>query len=642
MGMRRNRAETEKVKLTKDKLLKAARIFKYVRPYRWSFFGGLALLTISSLLFMLFPGAAGEMANVANGSEPKFDLTLQQFGLFFLILLIVQGVFSYLRTILFANVSEKGMADVRKALYARLITQDVPFFETRRVGELTSRITSDVEKLQTAFSITLAEFIRQLVTLVSGIAIIAWLTPKLSYIMLLTFPVVVIIAMVFGRYIRRLSKKRQDELASTNVIVEETLQSFSVVKSFTNEWYELIRYSKSVDEVVATSLKFARTRGLFFIFIITVLFGAIFFILWRGALLVDSGEMQVGDLFSFILYTAFIGGAIGGLGNLYTELTGAVGATERIQEILDRMGEVEPIQSKLEPHERLEGNIEYRNVEFSYPTRKDVQVLRGISFSIRSGEKVALVGASGAGKSTIMQLLLQLYKVDNGDILVDGQSIYNYDLLKYRQKMAIVPQEVLLFGGTIRENILYGKPDATEDEIIEAAKQANAWDFIQSFPDDLDTIVGERGVKLSGGQRQRIAIARAILKDPAILLLDEATSSLDAESEKLVQEALYRLMEGRTSIVIAHRLATIRDVDRIYVLENGQIVEQGSHQELSLIEDGAYNTLAKLQFEAIRKRICSTSELLSELSLRSFCTLSNFSILIEPFTCKLSPFGPSS
>ena len=603
MSMRRRGSdvEAEKVKLTRERIFKAARIFQYIRPYRVSFILGLTLLTLSSLLFMVFPGAAGEMANVANG-KAKLGISLQQFGWILLVLLIVQGGFSYLRTILFANVSEKGMADVRKALYRQLITQDLPFFEQRRVGELTSRITSDVEKLQTAFSVTLAEFIRQIVTLIAGVAIIAWLTPHLSYIMLLTFPVVVVIAMVFGRYIRRISKKRQDELANTNVIVEETLQSFTVVKSFTNEWYEARRYGNSIDKVVQISLKFARTRGLFFIFIITVLFGAIFFILWQGAMLVARGEMEVGDLFSFILYTAFIGGAIGGLGSLYAELISALGATERIQEILDRPGEVEALSTKLSPEEHFQGDIEYRDVHFSYPTRKDVEVLKGIDLTIQSGQKVALVGASGAGKSTIVQLLLQFYKVDSGDIIIDGKSVYEYDLLKYRQNIAIVPQEVLLFGGTIRENILYGKPDATEDEVIEAAQQANSWDFIRSFPEGLETIVGERGVKLSGGQRQRIAIARAILKDPAILILDEATSSLDAESERLVQEALNRLMENRTSIIIAHRLATIRDVDCIYVLENGQIIEQGTHETLSMLEDGVYNALAKLQFEAVSER----------------------------------------
>jgi ATP-binding cassette subfamily B protein len=408
---------------------------------------------------------------------------------------------------------------------------------------------------------------------------------------------VVIVAFVFGRYIRKISRKRQDSLAETNTIVEETFQSFSVVKSFANEWLEAIRYGKSVDKVVKISLRFARLRGLFFIFIITILFGAIFFILWQGAKMVESGEIPVGDLFSFILYTGIIGGAIGGLGNLYTALTSAMGATERVQDILNRKTEVDVEKTELLPEERFDGAITYRGVEFAYPSRKDVEVLKGIDMHIQAGQKVALVGGSGAGKSTIIQLLLQFYQVDKGQILVDGKDIYDYDLSKYRLNIATVPQEVILFGGTIRENILYGKPGATEEEIIRAARQANAWNFIQSFPDGLDTIVGDRGIKLSGGQRQRVAIARAILRDPAILLLDEATSSLDAESEKLVQEALDNLMEGRTAIIIAHRLATIRNVDCIYVIDEGVIVEQGTHEELSMMEDGLYNALAKLQFE---------------------------------------------
>ncbi|MDX1667337.1 MAG: ABC transporter transmembrane domain-containing protein, partial [Saprospiraceae bacterium] len=535
--------EKGRVKINWERLRKTSRIFHFIRPYKWSFIFGMILLSASSLLFMVFPGAAGEMANTANG-EPKFDFTLRQYGLFFLVLLFFQGSFSYLRTVLFAQVSERGMADVRKALYQRLISQEVAFFEKRRVGELTSRITADVEQLQNAFSITLAEFIRQIVILISGVLIIAWITPQLSLIMLLTFPVVVVVALFFGRYIRRIAKKRQDELANTNVIVEETLQSFSVVKSFTNEWLEAMRYGKSVDEVVGISLRYARIRGLFFIFIITVLFGAIFFILWQGALMVQSGDMQVGDLFSFILYTGIIGGAIGGLGNLYTSLSGAVGATERILEILNQKGEVELKEVKLRPEDRFKGRIRYEDVHFSYPTRKDVTVLKGIDLQIEPGQKVALVGSSGSGKSTIVQLLLRFYRLDAGRITVDGEDIRGYDLLKYRQNVAIVPQEVLLFGGSIRENIAYGKPGASESEIVEAARQANAMDFIDSFPDGLDTLVGERGIKLSGGQRQRIAIARAILKDPAILLLDEATSSLDAESEKYVQEALNTLMEG--------------------------------------------------------------------------------------------------
>ncbi len=598
MGMRRreNPGDKEKVKLNKKVLSNSARIFRFIRPYRFSFLLGMLLLSASSLVFMVFPGAAGEMANAAVGKS-RFSFTLPQYGLFFLVLLLIQGLFSFFRTILFARVSEKGMSDVRKALFNTLITQDVAFFEKKRVGELTSRITTDVEQLQNAFSITLAEFIRQIVILLAGIAIIAFLTPSLSRIMLLTIPVVMILALVFGRYIRRVSRERQDHLADANIVVEETLQSFSVVKSFTNEWFEALRYGKSVDEVVRISLRFARIRGLFFIFIITILFGAIFFILWQGAFMVQSGEIEVGDLFSFILYTGIIGGAIGGLGNLYTALTGAIGATERILELLDLGPEVPLKEVKLLPEDRLSGRISYRDVRFRYPTRPDIEVLRGIDLAIEPGEKVALVGPSGAGKSTIVQLLLQFYRVEEGVIEVDGKPVGAYDLLKYRKNIGIVPQEVLLFGGTIRENILYGNPEATESEIMEAARKANAWEFIRDFPEQLDTVVGERGVKLSGGQRQRVAIARAILKDPAILLLDEATSSLDAESEKLVQEALDSLMEGRTSIIIAHRLSTIRNVDRIYVLDHGKIVEQGTHAELSIIPDGVYNHLSRLQFE---------------------------------------------
>ncbi|MDH3243017.1 MAG: ABC transporter ATP-binding protein/permease [Saprospiraceae bacterium] len=587
----------ERPKIKWSTLQEVTRIFRYIRPYRMYFFIGLTLLCLSSMIFMIFPGAAGEMANAANGTS-RFDFSVSQYGLLFLVILVVQGVFSYLRTICFAIVSEKGMADVRQALYNKLISQPVQFFEERRIGEITSRITADVEQLQGAFSITLAEFLRQIVILVVGVGILAWLAPRLSLIMLVSFPVIVIIAIIFGRYIKKLSRKRQDHLASTNTIVEETLQSFAAVKAFTNEWYESIRYGKSVQEIVKISLSFARIRGLFFIFIITILFGGIFFVLWQGALFVEKGEMQVGDLFSFIIYTGLIGGAIASIGSLYTSLSGALGATERILEILDRDSEVE-MREKGNNDLRLKGDIRFENVSFSYPTRPELKVLRDVSFSVSAGQKIALVGASGSGKSTIAKLLMHFYEVNSGNLLIDDRSIEEYDVTSLRTNMAVVPQEVILFGGTIRENILYGKHNATEEEVIEAAHQANAWEFIKTFPDKLETVVGERGIKLSGGQRQRIAVARAILRNPRILILDEATSSLDAEAERLVQEALHVLMEGRTSVIIAHRLSTIRDVDCIYVLQNGRIVEQGTHEELSVMENGAYSLLAKLQFESI-------------------------------------------
>lgn len=589
----------KKTKLTKENLKEAVKIFTYIRPYKWYFAAAMILLVLGSLIFMLLMGLPGEMANIATG-KPKFNLGLdvKDFWWVFLIFLVLQGVLSYFRTYFFAIVSERGMSDLRKDLYDKIISQPVYFFEERRVGELSSRITADVEQLQSVFSITLAEFLRQIVIMVAGLAIVAFWTPKLSLIMLLTFPAIVILAMVFGRYIRKLSKKRQDQLAATNTIVDETFQSFSVVKAFANEWYESVRYGKSVDKIVSISLSFAKVRGVFFMFIITILMGGIFFILWRGALMVQSGDMEAGDLFSFIIYTGILGGAIASFGNLYTSIASAVGATERILEILGQPSEIDIRDANAGVYEgnNVVGEIAYRNVAFSYPTRKDIQVLKGINISVSPGQKIALVGQSGSGKSTIVQLLLKFYELDGGSIYVGEKNIKDINTTQLRQSIGIVPQEVMLFGGTIRENILYGNPKASDAELTEATIKSNCHEFIKGFPEGLETVVGERGIKLSGGQRQRIAIARAILKDPSILILDEATSSLDAESERVVQEALDELMKGRTSIIIAHRLATIREVDKIYVLDDGKIIESGTHQELTQDENGAYNNLAKLQF----------------------------------------------
>ncbi len=600
--MRNGRASApkseERTPLTREKLRQSLLVFRYLLPYKWAFISGMFFLAAGSLLFLGIMKVPGELFNVIAGKS-EYGASLNQLFLFLLVLLAIQSVFSYLRVQLFALVSEKSMALLRTDLYQKLITLGIPFLESRRVGELTSRISTDVTQVQNVFSITLAEFLRQIIILVGGIAIIVITMPKLALTMLATFPVIVILAMYFGRHIRKLMKDRQDQLAQTNVVVEETMQSIQTVKAYTNEWFEINRYGLSLKEAVRLSLKGAHLRGLFAAFIIFVMFGALFFIMWRAALMVQSGQMLEGELVDFVVFTGIIGGAIASIGSFYTEIVSAIGATERIQEILKEDSEVEITPPSYQQLPRLSGEIDYENVHFAYPSRSDMPVLKGIDLHINPGEKVALVGASGAGKSTIVQLLLRFYQAQSGTIRMDGQDILSYPLTHYRRNIAIVPQEVLLFGGTIRENILYGKPDATEAEIMEASKKANAWDFIRSFPDGFETLVGERGIKLSGGQRQRIAIARAILKDPAVLLLDEATSSLDAESEKAVQDALNKLMKGRTSIIIAHRLATIRDVDCIYVIDGGQIVEKGTHDELSSIEDGAYNALAKLQFDIL-------------------------------------------
>nr|HPK10795.1 ATP-binding cassette domain-containing protein [Saprospiraceae bacterium] len=373
-------------------------------------------------------------------------------------------------------------------------------------------------------------------------------------------------------------------------------QSFAVVKAFANEWYESIRYADSVKKIVDISLRFAKIRGLFFMFILTILMGGIFFVLWNGAVLLQEGKIEAGDLFSFIIYTGILGGAIASFGSLYTELTRAVGATERIQQILESDTEIDLENYKSQLVQVLKGKIDFDSVSFRYPSRPDVEVLKNVNMHIAAGSKVAIVGQSGAGKSTLMQLLMRFYIPTSGKITIDNEDIQSIDLMSLRKNIGIVPQEVLLFGGTIRENIGYGDPGADEEQILDAAEKSNCMEFISQFPEGLDTIVGERGVKLSGGQRQRIAIARAILKDPSILLLDEATSSLDAESEKIVQDALEKLMENRTSIIIAHRLATVKDVDQIFVLESGKIVEVGTHDELTKNE-GVYNKLARLQFE---------------------------------------------
>lgn len=591
--------EDKNRKMNGESLREALKIFEFVSPYRWSLIGGLVLLFVSSMVFMLFPFLIGKMMDIASG-KGFYELSLNDIFWLMFAVLLAQGVVSYFRVLLFARLSEKGIADLRVALYEKLVTLPITFYEKNRVGELMSRLTADVERLYNAFSITIAEFLRQILLLLAGLIFLGTQTPQLALIMLLTFPVAVILGMFFGRWIRNLSKERQQSLADTNVILNETMQSISVVKGFSNELFETIRYGKSNDKMVKIALKFAQGRAVFATFIVTILFGALIFVIYEGAVLIQEDKMTSGDLVMFTFVTAIIGGSIAGLGNFYTELLGAMGATERIREILAMESEVDAHDPILnQEFKRLNGNIEYENVYFNYPTREDIEVMKGISFQIKAGQKVALVGPSGSGKSTIMQLLLRFYKIKSGDIKVDGKSVFDYNISAFRKNFAIVPQEVILFGGTIRENISYGKPEATEEEIIEAAKQSNSWEFIKNFPDQLDTVVGDRGIKLSGGQRQRVAIARGILKDPSILLLDEATSSLDAESEKVVQDALNKLMEGRTSIIIAHRLATVRDVDCIYVIDGGKIIEQGTHEELFAIENGAYAGLAKLQFEAI-------------------------------------------
>lgn len=589
--------DAPKGKLNKESLQQGMAVFKYIKPYRWKFFIGMVLLVVTSLIFMVFPYLIGLMIDIAEGKS-ELDVSLNDVGLGLVAILLVQGVISYVRVLLFAEVSEKGIADIRTAVYKKMVSLPITFFEENKTGDLISRITADVERLYNTLSITLAELLRQVIIIIIGIGFLAWTTPRLSLVMLVTIPVVVGGAMVFGKYIRKLSKERQDSLAASNSFLSEALLGMQVIKAFTSEIFEVKRYGNSIDNVVKVALNYARSRAVFVVFIITIMFGGLFFVIWQGATMLQDGTLTAGTLTAFVTYTFIIGGSIASLGNFVSEVLGALGATERIREILQTESEVDLTHDTVKTH-KIEGNVSFKDVHFTYPTRTDIPILKGISLDIKAGQKIALVGSSGAGKSTIIQLLLRFYNIESGDIQVDGQSIYPQDLRAYRNNIAIVPQEVTLFGGTIRDNILYGKADATDAEVVTAAKQANAWEFINSFPEGLDTLIGERGIKLSGGQRQRVAIARAILRNPSILLLDEATSSLDAESEKVVQDALDKLMVGRTSIIIAHRLSTIRDVDTIYVLDKGQIAEIGNHEELLAKPNGIYKHLAELQFKLV-------------------------------------------
>jgi len=596
MSVNKDKAENSaKPKFSKEKFQKNGYIFRYLIPYRVPFFLGMLVLSAGSILFLLIMKLPGEVFNILD-KKPTYPITLNQLFLTILLLLGIQSVLSYFRIRLFAIVSEKSMATLRSDLFKKMISLPIPWIEEQRVGELTSRITNDVTQIQGALSTTVAEFLRQIIILVGGILFIVFAMPRLALIMLGTFPLVVFAAMYFGKHIRKFTKERQDELAQTNVVVEETMQNIRTVKAFTNEWFELKRYASHLNKVVTLALKAATMRGLFASFIVFVMFGALFFIMWQAALMVENGTLLKGDLVNFIIFTGIIGGAIASLGTFYTELITALGSGERIVDILQMPGE-RNIDSSKPISKRFQGKIDFSEVFFAYPSRPEKMVLKGINLNVNPGERIALVGMSGAGKSTLTQLLMQFYKADTGQIFIDDLPVQKYDLSDLRGNMAIVPQDVMLFGGSIKDNIAYGNPSASDSDIMEAAKKANAWEFIDGFPLKMETIVGERGVKLSVGQKQRVAIARAILKDPAILILDEATSSLDAESERLVQEALQVLMVGRTSIIIAHRLATIKDVNQIYVLENGTIAEKGTHQELLQNENGLYTSLAKLQFE---------------------------------------------
>jgi len=594
--------ELPKAKFNKENLKRSLRLFTYLRQHKWKFIVGMFFLAASAGIGLVFPLISGKMFSFfGETGKPvaQMETELYDIGKIMLIILLVQGVFSFGRVYMFAQVTENILKGLRNDTFRRLVQMPMEFFSKSQVAELSSRMATDINVISDAFTVNIAEFIRQSIVGVGGLILLIYYTSwDIAQWFLIIIPPLITVAILFSRRIRKFSKAFQDKIAESNVVVGEALTGISNVKTFTNEQYEITRYEKITQGIRDFGLKYGIFRGSFFSFVITFIFGAIFFILWKMLMLKNSGVITAEEFGKFMMLALFVAGSLGGLPEQIASIQRALGATDRVFELID--GNIEHIDlsfSKEKEKGPKQGEIEFKNVEFYYPTRPDFPVLKDVSFKARKGETIALVGPSGSGKTTIAALVLRFYDPVNGQIIIDGKDSKDYSLTGLRDQMALVPQDVILFAGTIRENILYGDPNASDEQVREAAKKANALEFIDSFPEKFETKVGERGVQLSGGQRQRIAIARAVLKNPSILILDEATSSLDSGSEHLVQEALEKLMEGRTSIVIAHRLSTIRNADKIIVLEKGKVKETGTHNELINLEDGLYRSLNKLQFE---------------------------------------------
>ena len=587
----RRRSDDDKVKLSSEESKQQLRfLLGYLKPYRVRLGLALAVLVISTGLTVVFPALIGQLIDYVLNPQPD-GISLPGLGLIVLGLLLVQSATRYFTSTTLVTVSENTLASLRQSLYTRIVHLPMSFFAERRVGELASRLTSDLALIQESFTFTFLELLRQSIVLIGGIVFIALVNIQLTSVILLVIPVLVVVAVLFGRVIRRYSTQTQDALADASVVLEESLQAITSVKSYVNETYEVRRYTDSIRRGIAIAIKSAKLRSAFVSFIIFALFGGIAAMVWYGGNLVREGVITIGDLISFAMYAMFVGGALGSFAELFGQVQRTLGASVRVQELLRE--HPEDIGG---PSDALYSSIDVQHVSFSYPGRRDIRALHDVSISIAAGERVAFVGESGAGKSTMAALIQQFYKPDSGTILYDGRDAHAIGIANVRRSVGIVPQDIVLFGGTIAENIRYGRLDATDEEVRHAAELANATEFIDSFPERFATVVGERGVKLSGGQRQRIAIARAILKNAPILILDEATSSLDSQTEHLIQEAMERLVQNRTTIIIAHRLSTIRSCDKIVVFSRGRVVEMGTHTELLANPGSIYTRLCALQF----------------------------------------------
>ncbi len=569
----------------------------YLRPHSNVFIPALIALAITGGMTIVFISELAALAGkgIGGASGPAWMAELTQRAWWLVGLVAVQAFIAFWRILLFAKASERALAALRLDTFSRIIRLPMATLNRRRVGELASRLANDVEAMRETLVVTIPMLIRHTVMLSLSLVLILSMSVKLSLFMIGTIPVVIVMIAIFGSRIRKLTKKAQDNLAASQVVVDESLQSIVSVKAFHNEAYELARYDKNLGQYLRTVIRAAVPRASFIAFIIFAFSTALIVVTWFAMRMLNNGEIGQAELTQFAGFSGIIASSFIQFPELITQMQRSLGATERVREIL--RDESEPQDAETEASRRFKGEIEMRHVSFAYPTRPEATVLHDFNLTAKAGQRIALVGPSGSGKSTSVSLLFRFYDPTSGEILIDGEPIKDMTLTTLRRNLALVPQEVLLFGGSIRENIAYGKPGASEEEITNAARKANAHEFIARLPQEYDTIVGDRGTQLSGGQRQRIAIARAILADPAILILDEATSSLDAESERLVQDALDKLMENRTSIIVAHRLSTVRRCDQILVMSGGAILERGTHDELVSKPGGLYGSLAKLQLE---------------------------------------------